>query len=402
MQCFLIWQFHLIRQRESRGAVISVVADENKFFGSDYGAQWSNSSDIFIFNNDGNIILDRVVSDNEPPKSVSELKHIGDDRVIISGGINFDTVKMYIAISSPKKVMTTKIKLFRTLFVICLLAWIFVSVPVIISVIRANYKPIKEMMNILGVADKGNEFTQIKTYIEDMIGVNQSLQKNNEKQYQSLRCDELSKLLTGRFLYSYTYKMLEKYNVVFDKKDYAVFLFDIQSAERLFEEYYDMTDEKRYLYVKFIIFNVFEELLNADDLSAYVTEADNMFACIVNFSDNNLENVKNKAKYGVDFINKNFNIGISYSMSGVHESVEKLSKAYREALSVVEYKILFEDGGNLTYDDIKAGSEHPDYCFSDEIEQKLISCVKTGDYESSAEQIFLCFFCYKGGKEFNA
>jgi len=381
-----------------KGAVISVVADEEKFFGSDYGAQWTNLSDIFIFNNEGNIILKKVTSGKEPPQNVSELKYIGNDRIVLSGGINFDTVKMYIAISSPKKVITANIVLLRVLFFICLFIWIIISIVVIFGLVKANYKPIEEMMSILGVEEKGNEFIQIKKHIENMIGKNQTLEKIYEKQLETLRCDELAKLLTGRFLYSYTYKMLENYNIVFDKKKFAVFILHIQSPDKLFNEYADMTEENRYLYMRFIIFNVFEELLNTDNMSAYVTEADNMFVCIVNYNEDNLDVIKSKADYGINFINRNFKVDVSYALSGVHESVEKLSRAYREALSVEEYKMIFENGENLTYYDINAGIDNLNYCFNDETEQKLISCVKKGDYDSAAEYIISIFTQVKSEK----
>jgi len=199
-------------------------------------------------------------------------------------------------------------------------------------------------------------------------------------------------------LHSYTYKMLENYNIVFDKNRFAVFILHVQHPELLFNEYAGMTEENRYLYLRFIIFNVFEELLNADNISAYVTEADNMFACIVNYADDNLDNIKSKAEHGVDFINRNFNIDISYALSGVHESVEKLSRAYREALSVIEYKLIFQDGENLSYYDINAGIDHLDYCFNDEMEQKLISYVKKGDYDSASEQVTSIFTLIKSEK----
>lgn len=374
---------------ERKTGYVSVIASEDEFFGTKYINSRMNSGDIFIYDNNGELLISRNISGAKPPVKVSELKNIGKDRIIISDAVSIDAIRMYIAMSVPKKNIIENERALRWFFAIYLLLQVLIIVPLIIRMVKVNYTPIREILNIFNIKSTEDEYKQLHQCIKNIVHEKQTLEKENKKHYDAIKQNRLSKVLVSNSAKSHIHEDLDDIGIDFAYKKFAVIGLDIDDPERLFDTYDDMTDDERYSYLKLIISNVFEEALTTESSVAYVTEVENIVTCVANF-DGDLNIIEKKADFAADFIYKNFGIKISYLCSGVHDDVHELYGACREMLSVLEYKLLFEMDGNFTYDTTSELSG-VQYGFGYDMEQKFIAFVKNGSYEEAkniVSQIF--------------
>lgn len=372
---------------EEKTGYVCVIASEDEFFGTKWADSHINSGDIYIYDNDGQLLVSRNISQNTPPQEVSELKNIEKGRVIISDAVSIDSINMYIAMAVPEKYVTQKERLLDWFFIIYLILQILIVVPIILKAVKVNYTPIREILNIFNIKNPEDEYKQLHQCIKNIVHEKQTLEKENKRQYDTLKQNQLSKLLMAP-----TAKLndiLNGLDISFDYGRFAVIGLDIDDPNRLFDTYDDMTDDERYAYLKLIISNVFEEALTTECSVAYVTEAENMIVCIVNF-DGDESIIEKKTVFASDFVYTNFGIKISHLLSGIHENADELYSAYHEMLSVLEYKLLFELDGDFTYDTTNelCGVQ---YGFGYDMEQRLLVSVKNGSYNEAEKTILQIF-----------
>lgn len=381
---------------EKKTGYITVIANEDEFFGTKNINSQLNVGDIYIYDNNGELLISRNVSGKHAPRKVSELKKVKKDRTIISGAVSADDVSMYIAMSVPEKNMVEKEHLLDWFFIIYLILQILIVIPLIRKLVKANYTPIREILNIFDIKNTENEYKQLQQCINSIVREKRTLEKENRKQNDTLKQTQLSKLLTERSVMPGTYELLGELGVDFRYGKFAVIGLDIDDPNRLFDTYDDMTDDERYNYLNLIISNVFEEALSTEKSVAYVTEAEKILVCIINF-DCDEGVLEKKAVFASDFVHTNFDVKISYLFSGIHNDKDDIHSAYREMMSVLEYKLLFELEGNFTYDTTNelCGVQ---YGFGDDLEQKFVAAVKNGAYEEAKNLITQIFSNIKSEK----
>jgi two-component system response regulator YesN len=131
--------------------------------------------------------------------------------------------------------------------------------------------------------------------------------------------------------------------------------------------------------------NIVEELA-AQKHQGWMTEVDEMLACIVNFRpdtspESALEDLKNLIEEAQRFIGNRFHILFTISVSSIHRSSAELPVAYLEALEAMEYRMLLGVQSIIWHNQLQ--QQKPSYDYSMEMEQKLINNVNAGGFSRS-------------------
>lgn len=137
---------------------------------------------------------------------------------------------------------------------------------------------------------------------------------------------------------------------------------------------------------QFIIRNVVEEITSTVQKGVMV-ELDDMMACIINFNNIstgiNINDAYFISKESSEFIKSKFDIDITISISNVNKGFIGIRKAYQEALSAMEYKVLYGKGSIIRYNEITASDNR--YYYPPEVERHLINYIKAGDLDKSLQ-----------------
>jgi len=205
---------------------------------------------------------------------------------------------------------------------------------------KKAYRPVKTLMNLVGVEDTQGESTGERRhefdYIKDYIHTNDS--KLREYRH-GIKEWNLYHLLEGKFT-GEDRELLEKSGVVLPYGSYAVCLFQIEAVSPKINDLY-----------LFVIKNVLEELGNNVG-SAYMMEiSKKRCALLMNF-DGTEETVSKVLKTGEEFLRKHFEIVMTIGRSMVHDRIEEIPEAYREAQEAVRYRFLVGVGNEISYDEI--------------------------------------------------
>src|SRR5699024_4286044 len=97
-------------------------------------------------------------------------------------------------------------------------------------------------------------------------------------------------------------------------------------------------------------------------------------------------NIKALIEEGQEFIEENFYINFTVTLSDIVFNIEDISAAYRQALDAMQYRMVLGTENIISYEDIQVSK--PYYNYSLEEEQKIINFVRTGDY-NNAKQILM-------------
>src|SRR5690606_18764522 len=133
-----------------------------------------------------------------------------------------------------------------------------------------------------------------------------------------------------------------------------------------------------------IMSNIVEELANRKH-QGWVTEVDEMLACLVNLApgttpEHAKEELLRMLEEARGFIGNRFHITFTCSLSSVHSTVGGISSAYQEALEAMEYRMLLGTDATIEYEQIREKSNNS-YVYPLEMEQRLINHVKSGSFD---------------------
>lgn len=258
---------------------------------------------------------------------------------------------------------------------------------------RRNYNPVRKIVGLFSnsAEDAGlhisNEYKLIENSIINLIKEKESINNRLKQQNEVMRNNFLARLIKGRIKDNNIMVTCELYGISFKSEDFLIMLFCIDDLSNIFFEKNDGVDEETINLANFIVCNITEELINENDLG-YMIEIDGMLACLINIVHTDLKAVKNNmielARKIKTIIENKFDIGFTVAISNVHKCTLGLSKAYEEALEVIEYKMLLEDNNIMHYDDINPQNRNGfNVDYSLERQQQFINCIKAEDYKSA-------------------
>jgi len=366
---------------------------------------WIDQGSVFIINNRNEIIA--TSNKGEIPGFLEHYKHHFLDGTAGYNGIkyqNLDGEKTVVAFSSsqiadwkyisvvPYSVFWEKARYIRYL------AWLGMLLTLLIGglgsylLARKNYSPIDKIVkSITGKTQKNeqrtsNEYQFIQENISIMIDENNKITKMLEEQNRTLKDNFLLRLLKGKLEDNVvTTQAFSSLGIDFHTNHFVVMLFSIDSTDPIVNENKNLSISN-YNHARFVVAGVLEELINKKHQSIMLQEEKEMFVCIINFKnagiDVNLSEIDDIIKEVREFIKTNFSFRVTTAISDIHKGPYGLSQAYQEALEAMEYKIVAGTDELIRYKNIKK-SKCADYHFSIEMEQKLINCIKIGDFEKA-------------------
>lgn len=366
------------RPPEADNAIIVAATNCERFFEGATAQNTFYPYDVFIYDKKERLVLWQNSVDGaegELPKKLSDVYDYSDNKMVISNTVSFDSVEMTVATVFSKKVTLANLEYIRYLFLLVIIISLLISIFAISYFVRRNYRPLREIMDMLGIEEKKGEYTALRNSIEETLRSNSMMTRELKNQQLVLEKLELSHILRGRPVNKNTY--FEKFTYPY----YAVVMFSVHSIESMFDSQ-EIPKEDKEKELKFIISNIMEELLDTDETSACVVEVDETSVCVVNFSGDGETLLWDKLLYGVEFIENQFSVNISFGISSTYSSLGTIANAYNEALRLFDYKALFKLNGNLRYsEEFQENSQEGAYLWQLEREQLFLRYLNSGNYE---------------------
>lgn len=345
--------------------------------------EWKSLCDIFIYNTYGNLMIaeKRTEEDREIPATIADIeKYRGSKTNIYISNIPVDKDTWKVVTIVEKNAIFRKVLVIRFLVISVIVICLFVLAGLVLFFIKYNYHPIKIIMELFGVKEQKNEYEVLYEKINSMIEKNKELLDNTAKKDSELKSIALARLLKG------TLPEREKsgYLPNLGGEYFAVLIFEIDDIRELFKEDKRMQDFERIRHLTFMIDNIFEELYSQQDMAVHTTQADNMIIGLLNAYDCvETEQIMAIAKKGIDFINKHFEISLSFALSEIHRGAGEIPKAYNQALETLEYKRVLYIEEPMCYSDMSS-DPRGGYIFNIHKAQSVINSIKAGKAESAA------------------
>lgn len=376
---------------ESTGAYLCIVIDSDVFL--KLFEKYSDGSAFSFFIIDAE---NRVLCRSSAASGVSDIPEYSmldkSGNIYEKGGLfcaystSDVTSWKYLSIAPMRVVLA---KSYRMLIVdICILVLsILVFIIACGYFLRKNYNPISSIISLIGKkgnAEIGNEYDYIKNAISEAFSENRALSTQLEKQNMALRDNFLQNLLKGAS--SLPEESLENLGIHFDHDCYVVLIYYIDDCTDLFFDEHSAAGENAAL-AGTIIRNIIPELM-AEYGTGYVFEADGMLTGIFNAETEELctRAMREVSKKAQRFCTDNFNLYFSVAQSGVCRSLSHIFAAYKEALDVLEYKVVMCNCENLTISDLKSHTKY-EYNYSLALEQQLIDSIKLGDFARVSDTV---------------
>ena len=390
-----------ITSSRSTTATLCISIDKKKLLNLIFENLIPEGGNVFIIDSNNNILLSdssedwhNLLSYDDFPNSHDNIyKSLGNGKYMVSYASSEVAEWKYI-ITLTDNAFWQKSHYLRNFMVLCVFLCIMIGLTGVWFVTKKNYSPVKELIELLKKktqsgatsADPENEYSFIQSMIDKLSDEKETMSNRLYQQNNTLRYNFLSKVLkgtAGNYNNLISDELLKSYGIEFNGDLFAVILFYIEDAGI----FTDGEKEGNSLTVsKFVISNVFEELINKS-ANGYMTEADDMLACIVNIS-SEIKSTKEEfteiCEYAKAFIQDNFQIKFSVAISDVHRTLIGIPSAYQKAIDALEYRILLGSEQVIVYEDIVKMPEGS-YYYPLEKEQQLINYIKTGNFENSKQ-----------------
>lgn len=289
-----------------------------------------------------------------------------------------------VCLISSENIYMESLRQSQRMYAMTFMATILVSMVLVVLFAKNNYKPLKQLMEVLGPEEwisvkHKNEFALVQEKVSRVQNENKHVNQTLRLQNKLFRGEYFAKLLTGSKVNLPEKQLEEFYDISFISDIFAVMLFYVECYE---EEQEEITDLNR---AQFILGNVFHEVLEDLECRVYQTKVSDLMALVINMPETAGDGrcmLDSAMTRGTEFINKHFDMGYSVSISNVHQGRSDLSLAYQEALQALEFKRLYGLDDMLYYSDIIELSG-TGYYYPIEVEQDLIRQIQSSNYEAA-------------------
>lgn len=371
-----------------KNAVSVIMMDKKKFLQDVDQFEMDNAFDVYIYNSyDRLFFYEQHNSDNEPPYTVSELeKQIQTDKKSIYT-MHKGTASMQwcIATAIPRRMVDSKILIMRIVTIVCVLFALAVLYILIKYFIKRNTEYLEKVTSILKLEPQENEYRSLFQSVEQLLTENRSLKYEQSEKGAFLRQILLKGIFKGD---AASVLQGDEYGITFPGAYFSVITFYLDDIETLFADEQQMSAAKRKEYLQFIIQNVFEESFN-NNICTYVTEVDGMPVCLVNLrsgTEQEFSVLKSIADERINFLNKNFDLELSFVLSDLFLNSAEIPTAYVKTLEVLEYKKRMGIQENLICNEVTF--DYSDgYLFNIERESKLIKAIKSGNADEAIDVV---------------
>lgn len=383
-------------------ATLLILLNNSQLTDTIRNIQWIDRSVVLLLDENDNIL-----ASSEPYTLPTELRYSNLDeqndlytytdesgRAYTVAHTTSDVIGWKYVSITPNEVFFEKSNDIRRITYITILCSLLLGLVMSLFFVKSNYLPVRKLVGVL--ADKAgipfdqrhNEFGFIEDALSSTLGDKQKVDRVLDKQLQHLRQSFLGRLLKGRVDPSMSVQeALSLYDLHFSSDDFAVMVFYIKEIEG--KALGGMDREKQFQLARYIIRNVFEELIGRKHFGL-ITEVDDLQAALCNLSPGAADpegDLADAAREGLQFLQENFGIHISVTQSTVMHSLEEIPAAYTEAYTATEYNILMGRADLTSYRDIelglKEGNQTYYYYYPLQVEVQLTNFIKSGDYNNA-------------------
>lgn len=398
--------------RNPRGT-IAISIDGAKFRDVIEDIGWVRQGNVFIVNADNKIVAASDIK--EASNFIASYNNKLFDTASGGNGIMYHTIngnKTVIAYSKskiadwkyisviPYSVFWEKVEYIRFLAWVGMFLTLFIGGASSYLLARKNYAPIEKI--IKSIRKKAqisqlsalNEYQFIQSNISSMIDENEKISKKLEEQNKELKDNFLLKLLKGKLEGNVVATQdFTTYGINFHTNNFAIVIFRVEEFKE-FTVSMKTNNDVKVEYAKFIIVGLVEEFVNKGSSVIILEEDEGMITCIFSFKDmeftanqSYMLNIIHEVK---EFIDKNFDFTFSVALSNIHQGIQNITRAYNEAVEAMEYRVVTGSGSIISFKDVKK-SKCADYHYTIETEQRLINCIKIGDFEKASGALMEVF-----------
>ncbi|TXK84286.1 helix-turn-helix domain-containing protein [Paenibacillus sp. N3.4] len=315
-------------------------------------------------------------------------------QIAISYTTSANTGWKYVSLI-PAELFDDKMKYMKKLIYASVLLSLFIGGLVTFLFLRKNYIPINLLIRSFSVKsgisfDEGsNEYGFLQDALNNTFAEKEQIDRRLHQHRDAIRSHFLQGLLKGRLEQNVPiHESLAAHDIRIASPHFAVLLFHIEHFGKL--EIDDYAAPQKVKMLHFIIMNVAEEVIGNHN-HAFITEMDDMQACIVNFgTEPDMEELKRIAVQVKSFLLDNFHVHLTVAISGIHEDLYGIPLAYQETLAALEYRLVMGSGEIIRYDSLPSSEtirQSRSYYYPLHVEHQLINFVKTGDYDKSNAMI---------------
>jgi len=295
----------------------------------------------------------------------------------------------------PERLYSEKAEHVRNMTFLMLLVALVIGAILAILFARSNYTPLQKLVHSVGArSDNGlhtrgdkDEYAYLEEAMDHALDRYQLMNRTIQKQNTTMRSHLLARFLKGRIAAGFpAAEVLSDYGIMPRSEVYAVILFYLEDYSGFFRQSEQDPEERREM-VHLIMTNIVEELAS-ERHQGWMTEVDDMLACIVNFqpgatSDAAIEELRRITQEAQRFIGSRFHIQFTVSVSALHESMTELHTAYQEAMEAMALRILQGEQTIIWHEQVRETKLSYDYSLARE--QQLINYVGAGDYEGASQ-----------------
>lgn len=260
---------------------------------------------------------------------------------------------------------------------------------------KRNYLPIKniidgiEKRNSTKTHNLSNEFSFIQDSISGMISENERISIQVDEQKKLLMNSYFLNVLKGKTKDDDSDKeWTTALNMKFQSNYFVVILMKLNDVDENLHlsAIRRIGQTKSTKYSKFVVLNFIELNISKTNQCMFVEDEDGVIVCLANLKsiehELDISNLREILKETREFVKSNFEFDFTIAMSNAHQGLFGIAQAYKEANEVMEFILLSEAENDMDYSEL-ALSTSLDYHYSIEMEQKLINCIKSGDYEAA-------------------
>ncbi|MFE5321734.1 helix-turn-helix domain-containing protein [Paenibacillus sp. NPDC056579] len=390
-----------ISNSEKSLATIVILFNRERFTEMIQNIQSAQYGSIFILDEENNILastssfhLSDILQVNELSDSDNMLvKGQGKDSLIISYTKSDVSKLKYVSIVRREIVME-KSEFTEKLMIASIILCLIFGGAVSVLLTWRNYNPVRNLIRIVqngkiknSYDRSSNEYQFIYEAIQDALQEKEKINLKLKQQSSVVRADFLQKLLKGKFgNISVHHNAFYALDMQFLSGEFIVVLLSIEDKGKLISLGIGDDFEAKSKLPSFVITNVFEELLGKR-YKNFVTEIDEKIVFLVNLRDpeavDHVQELVNITEELQGFFRKYYNMTLTVSISDAHTGIHGMQEAYQEAVEALEYKMIAGNGKIISFQSVKNNVR--DYFYPLEKEQKLVNCIKSGEFEKGKQ-----------------
>lgn len=380
-----------------------LMIDESRILGVIQNSEIFNEGHVLILNQNNQVIASNsnVLLPSDFP--YTELENSSTFFYLNSDGKRYEVFYIqsprsglkYISLI-PSSIYWEKAEKMRNLTIISMGISLLGGIILMVVFLRRNYIPVRRLVQVfaknsaLHSSKPYNEFHFIQQAVDSTLHEFDNYKLKMEQQQHIIRSNFVTRLLKGKLDSQVPVdEALTTFNMKFETDHFAVIIFVIEESKGFFERFNYLPDGDKWRLLHFIISNVVEEIACRNH-NGYVAEINEALACLINFSNENKEERKEEllriAREAQAFLISHYDIQLTISISSIHSQLGGISTAFVEALEAMEYKLVMGRQEILAYEEIQTDKEMENdngYYYPLEVEQRLINCVKLGEFEKA-------------------